>query len=196
VDLPSAARIVDSALLSQVSDGSPRARQLGRAVSGAAQWGAGWHVLTAIMLVRPGAPRRVGIAGSTSWLAAQLITAALKPLIGRRRPSMPATGPGVASASMPSTHAASAAAYAASGLVQHRAAAALIIPAGGVAWSRLQTRRHYVSDVAAGVIAGSLIGATIGLGIRRLTRRRGGGFGGSSASPAAELSAPATTHDA
>jgi membrane-associated phospholipid phosphatase len=93
---------------------------------------------------------------------------------------------------MPSTHAASAAAYAAGGLVQHRAAIALLIPAGGVAWSRLQTRRHYVSDVAVGVVAGSLIGASVGLGIRRLTNRRGGGFDRSS-SPAADLSAPVTT---
>jgi membrane-associated phospholipid phosphatase len=96
---------------------------------------------------------------------------------------------------MPSTHAASAAAYAAGGLVQHRAAIALLIPAGGVAWSRLRTRRHYVSAVAVGVGAGSLIGASIGLGIRRLTNR-GGGFDGCSASPAGELSAPVTTRDA
>jgi membrane-associated phospholipid phosphatase len=107
----------------------------------------GWHVPTGIMLVRPGVARRVGIAGSASWLAAHG-TASLKPLIGRRRLSMPPTGPGVASASMPSTHAASAAAAAAGGLVQQRAAIALLIPAGGVAWSRLRTRRHYVSVVA------------------------------------------------
>jgi membrane-associated phospholipid phosphatase len=168
--MPSAARLLDSALLSRLSDRSRPTRRVARALSWATQWGAGWHVLTAILAVRPGATRRVGVAGSASWLAAQIATAGLKPLIGRSRPSLPGSGPGVASASMPSTHAASAAAYAVGGLLQHQAATVLLIPAGGVAWSRLQTRRHFASDVAVGVVAGCLIGATVGAVIRRTHR--------------------------
>jgi membrane-associated phospholipid phosphatase len=167
----SAVRLVDTEVLRHLSGGHSGSKHVASALSRVAQLGVGWHVLTALLVLRPGAARRVGIAGSSSWLIAQAGTAALKPLIGRRRPSLPALGPAVTSPSMPSTHAASGLAYATAGLLQHRAATALLVPAGGVAWSRVRTRRHFGSDVAVGVVAGCLIGIGIGIAVRRLGDR-------------------------
>jgi undecaprenyl-diphosphatase len=169
--VPSPTRLIDSAVLGRVSGASRSSARVARSLSWSSQWGLGWHALTALLVLRPGVTRRVGVAGTASWLVAQVVTAAVKPLVGRRRPRSAGTGPGVTSASMPSTHAASAAAYAIAALLQHRAASALLVPAGGVAWSRVRTRRHFVTDVAVGLVAGCAVGIAIGTIVRRLADR-------------------------
>jgi len=161
-------RLVDTALLRRLSVDSHISGRAAQVLSQAAQWGAGWHLLTVVLALCPAPARRVGTAGAASWAVAQMLTAATKPLIGRRRPSLRATGPGVTSPSMPSTHTAAGIAYATAGMVQHRGAAALLVPAGGVAWSRVQTRRHFASDVFVGAIAGCAVGCGVGVVVRRL----------------------------
>jgi undecaprenyl-diphosphatase len=125
-----------------------------------------------VLVTRPGAARRIGATGSTSWLVAETVTAAVKPLVGRRRPALVGTGPTVSSSSMPSTHTASAVAYATAAMIQHRAGTALFVPAAGVAWSRVRTRRHFVTDVAVGLLAGGAIGVAVGAASRRVGARR------------------------
>ena len=151
-----------------MSGASRPSRWAARLLTWTSQWGLGWHALTVVLIARPGAARRVGAAGTTAWLVAQAVTAVLKPLVGRQRPPLPGTGPGVSSSSMPSTHAASAAAYATAALLQHRAGTAVLVPAAGVAWSRIRTRRHFVTDVAVGLVAGCAIGVAVGTAMRRL----------------------------
>ncbi len=69
---------------------------------------------------------------------------------------------------MPSSHTATAVAYATAASLQHPAATLLSVPAGIVAWSRLTTRRHFPTDVLAAVTLGTAIGLLIGLLARRV----------------------------
>jgi len=67
---------------------------------------------------------------------------------------------------MPSSHTATAFAFATAAAVQHPAAASLLVPVAAVAWSRLRTRRHFPTDVVAGAVLGVIAGGPIGVGLR------------------------------
>jgi len=136
-------------------------------VSGVARGGLAWHALSLALGIVPGRRRRIAVAGSASWVASAITVAAVKRIVRRRRPSLPAAGRAAGSSSMPSSHAANAAAYAAGATVQHVAGALTIVPAGVVAWSRLATRRHFPTDVVAGVALGAAIGVAVGVAVRR-----------------------------
>lgn len=74
---------------------------------------------------------------------------------------------------MPSSHAAVAAAFAASaGWALPPAAAPLGAAAGLVGWSRLNAGRHYSSDVAVGLALGASVGVLVHLVARRARPER------------------------
>jgi membrane-associated phospholipid phosphatase len=68
---------------------------------------------------------------------------------------------------MPSSHTATAFAFATAAAIQHLAAASLFVPAATVAWSRLRTRRHFPTDVVAGAVLGVIVVGLFGIGLRR-----------------------------
>jgi undecaprenyl-diphosphatase len=112
---------------------------------------------------RAAARGRVSL-GITSARANQLG----KRSFGRRRPALDDVPPGrrarhvPASASFPSGHAASAAAFATTVAAAVPAAA---VPVGtlaaGVAWSRVHTGVHYPGDVLAGLVLGTGVGLLV-----------------------------------
>lgn len=127
-----------------------------------------------------GGPR--GRRAARTGLGAVAITSALanqlgKRSFGRRRPLLDGVPLGrrahrvPTSASFPSGHAASAAAFATA--VSVTAPAVVAVPVGvlatGVAYSRVHTGVHYPGDVAAGV----LFGASVGFLLGRRARPRG-----------------------
>ena len=137
------------------------------AVSALARGGLGWHGASLALVVRPGTSRRMGLAGSAAWTAAGGVAQLVKVAVGRRRPRLAAVGSAVHSSSMPSSHTATAAAYATAVALQHPAGAVAALPAAAVAWSRLATRRHFPTDVVAGAALGVLVGGVVGLAVRR-----------------------------
>jgi len=68
---------------------------------------------------------------------------------------------------MPSSHTATAAAYATAASLQHPLGALLAGPAAIVAWSRMRTRRHFPTDVIVGCLLGVVVGLAVGLVFRR-----------------------------
>ena len=112
---------------------------------------------------RPGRHRRFGCMARLRFL-----TAVLKPLMGRRLPSLSGSGPGVGWAFMRSTHG-SRPTPAGSPATSGRPCPVHPRRRRGVV--RVQTRRHFASDVAVGVLAGYLGGGSLGLIIRRKVGR-------------------------
>ncbi len=134
-----------------------------------ADYSVGWHLLNGLTtLFAPRLDRRVlehtGRLAATLGVESALVNGAIKPIFGRQRPvdwenasTMAPRRP--KTASFPSGHASSA-----------TVAAILLsdkVPtlrplwwtlALGVAASRVYTRMHHFSDVAAGVVTGALIG--------------------------------------
>lgn len=92
----------------------------------------------------------------------------IKAWVGRPRPSHPLVS--TQGASFPSGHAAYAAAYVAAALALRRrwlvVAAALVTVV--VAWTRVELRAHYVTDVVGGVALTSLCFAAVALAVTRL----------------------------
>jgi membrane-associated phospholipid phosphatase len=98
---------------------------------------------------------------------ASLASAVIKRSTQRRRPTA-SVGAATRTSSMPSSHTATAVAYATGAALQHPAAALFSGPASVVAWSRLQTRRHFPTDVVVGIGLGLVLGAVAGLVVRRV----------------------------
>lgn len=163
-----AASAADAVLLEAL----PRGRAPQRAatiVSNSVRGGAGWAAVSAVLALAGGRYRVAGAEGLAAWAAAEAAAAGLKRVVSRRRPSRPRGAARTRSSSMPSSHTASAVAYAvAAGTRVPALAAPLAVGAGAVAWSRLVSRRHYPTDVLAGGVLGLLVGrATVSA-----TRRR------------------------
>jgi membrane-associated phospholipid phosphatase len=129
--------------------------------------------LVADLLGRSRFPFGAGL-GAVSYLAAEGLSALLKGVFDRPRPSVvdPAVHPLVAvphSGSMPSTHAATAfAAALAVGLVHPRLLRPLLALAALIAFSRVWLGVHYLSDV----LVGAALGAAIALVLWRLSKMR------------------------
>jgi len=130
-----------------------------------------WFSLAAVGLLARGRTRRAAIRGAGSLAAASLVVnAAAKPLFRRHRPDLELT-PLVRrltrqpwTASFPSGHAASAAAFTCGAALEHRAAGLAVAPiAGAVAYSRIHVGVHHVSDV----LAGAALGAGVALATQR-----------------------------
>jgi membrane-associated phospholipid phosphatase len=127
---------------------------------------------------RRAAARGLVALGITSALANQLG----KRSFGRRRPALDDVPAGrrarhvPVSASFPSGHAASAAAFATTvGATLPAAAVPVGALAAGVAYSRVHTGMHYPGDVLGGVLLGGVIGLLVARRARRRDRARHAG---------------------
>lgn len=137
--------------------------------SAAARGGSGWALVSAGLGALGGNYRRAGLDGLAAWSAAEAAAAAIKTATSRSRPRRPRGRSGASSSSFPSSHSAAGVAYA---VAAGARAPALALPLGvaalAVAWSRMEKRLHYPSDV----LAGTALGVTVGGGVAALSRRR------------------------
>jgi undecaprenyl-diphosphatase len=164
-------RLVDLALLRQARADTRAGRGAGVALSSAARGGGLWAATTAVLAVTGPSRRRAGVEGMAAWAAATAGVGGLKRVVRRRRPpARLAIGPRTRSSSMPSSHSASAVAYAvAAGARSPEIAPVVGALAGGVVWSRLATGRHFPADVGVAVA----VGAATGAAVHALARRHG-----------------------
>jgi membrane-associated phospholipid phosphatase len=157
---------VDRVVLGRLGRPTGPPAHVASTVSALTRGGIGWHATSlALIAARRPATVRTAIAGSLAWIETSLLVAAIKRLTARRRPTL-AVGPPTRSSSMPSSHTATAIAYATAATIQRPAAAPLLIPAATVGWSRLKTRRHFPTDVIVGVVIGGAVGAVTGFAVR------------------------------
>jgi hypothetical protein len=138
------------------------------AVSAATGGGALWLAIAAVMATQPGPLRLAAREGALAVIAASATSHAVAVLVRRARPpaaNLPAfqallhhpTSP-----SFPSTHTAMAAAFTTAVMARHRGLGLALMPvAAFVAYSRVRTRAHWPTDVAAGGLCGALIGAAV-----------------------------------
>jgi len=153
-------RQADTLALDAVSDDRAVTKKVARVLSNTARGGASWFVCTCVLARISPQYRRAGREGLTAWALAEVTAAGLKALTDRPRPS--GNDGNTSSSSMPSAHSAAAVAYAvASGSRVPIAGVPLGVLAGAVSWSRLSTRRHFPSDVAAGTLLGIATGAAV-----------------------------------
>jgi undecaprenyl-diphosphatase len=155
-------------------------RALGQ-VSNAANYSGLWVATAAVLSLFGHRGRRAALVGMAAvGVTSATANALVKPLLRRRRPlrvgaglrhpvRMPTSG------SFPSGHTASAFAFASAvGAELPALAVPLRLVATAVAWSRVQSGVHFLGDV----VAGALLGATIGSWTHRLAaRHRGAGRG-------------------
>lgn len=166
--------------------GSPAAQTLARTVqplglARTAYLGLGASFVAAELARRP------GWAGATlrvaaGFVAADAVTAVLKPLVGRARPYVGAGAYAFrafastdARHSFPSGHATHAFALAAGVADETRrpwVAAAAYGTAALVGWSRVHDDQHWTSDVVAGAVVGTAAGLTTRRWLERRFRRR------------------------
>ena len=127
--------------------------------STAARGGVGWAATSVALGAAGGTYRRAGIEGLAAWAAAESTAAALKAATSRPRPRRPRGRARARSSSLPSSHTAAGIAYAvAAGSRAPVLAAPLGLAALAVAWSRMEKRLHYPSDVLAGTALGIAAG--------------------------------------
>jgi undecaprenyl-diphosphatase len=147
--------------------GRPWADTAAAAASTLGDRGLVWFLVLLARSARPGRRRRLAArAVAFTGVVVPLVNASLKALVGRDRPEVAASVPGVRAphtASFPSGH--SLAAWSAATLLADGdpAAPAYYAVAGAVSLSRVHVRHHHATDVVAG--------ALIGLGLGRLGRR-------------------------
>jgi membrane-associated phospholipid phosphatase len=143
------------------------------AVSKLADRGFIWPVLAASLASRP-ATRTAGATGLGAVAATTVVTGGVQHVVRRRRP--PRMGALLSrgafdrpsNPSFPSTHAANAAAFATAVTAFHPLLGIALLPlAAAVSVARVGIGHHYPSDVVAGVILGSGMGAGLGVAVRR-----------------------------
>ena len=140
--------------------------------STAARGGAGWAATSVALGLAGGTYRRAAAEGLAAWAAAEATASALKTVTTRRRPPRPRGRGRTRSSSLPSSHTAAGVAYAvAAGTRAPVLAAPLGLAALIVAWSRIENRLHYPSDV----LAGGILGVAVGGATAVLGRRVGSG---------------------
>lgn len=166
------ARGVDLAVLRHlVPDNRAVATRALPAISASAAGGKLWFAIAGVLAAIGGRRgRRAALEGVVAVGATTaLVNGPLKQLARRRRPSdgvgrffVPRRGRAPRTSSMPSSHAATAAAFAVTaGASMPVVAAPLALAAGAVAWSRVNAGRHFPSDVVAGLAVGTAIGVAI-----------------------------------
>jgi membrane-associated phospholipid phosphatase len=141
-------------------------------LSGIADWGLIWLLLWVVMWAAGGKTRLAGQQGLLSFaLSSALVNGPLKLIWRRERPNRPidearrALVRPMRSSSFPSGHSAAAFAFATgAGLEAPTLLAPLALLATGIAYSRVHSRVHFVSDV----LVGSAIGVASALAVRRL----------------------------
>jgi membrane-associated phospholipid phosphatase len=169
VRLRPALRALDTLSLQRARPKGGRPQAMAAVMSTASERGVLWLVTTGVLAAIGGRARRAGGYGLAAWGLASAAAALVKPVIGRRRPHLaPQVGAATRSSSMPSSHAAAAVAYATAAAISAPPSALALVPlAGGVAWSRIGSGRHFPSDVAAGVGLGVVVGIAVGWVARR-----------------------------
>ncbi|MBA3266699.1 MAG: phosphatase PAP2 family protein [Acidimicrobiia bacterium] len=156
---------------------SPTVNRVLPATSRAANDGKLWIVVAGLLAVAGGRRgRRAAVDGLVAVGVTSVVNGAAKRVIGRPRPGgLPAlgirrVGRVPRTSSFPSGHTASGAAFAvAAGIQAPFAVPGLIVAAGAVGWSRMHAGRHFPSDVMAGVV----VGATVGLVVHAAGQRFG-----------------------
>jgi len=145
----------------------------------AARGGALWVVSAAVLCLLGRRGRRGAVAGLAAFgSAAALANGPLKWLVRRPRPGGAALvglrrrGSTPGTSSCPSSHSASAFAFAVAASIELPAAAPVLVPAAAaVALARVRAVRHHPSDVLAGAAIGAVIGAGTVWGLRRWRAR-------------------------
>ena len=162
-----APRVADSLALDHLSTGG-LAEVAATFWSAIARGGSGWAATSAALGVAGGTYRRAGVEGLAAWAVAEATAAALKSATSRPRPWRPRGRGRTRSSSFPSSHTAAGVAYAvAAGSRAPVLAAPLGLAALAIGWSRLENRKHFPSDVAAGAV----LGAAVGGGTAAVARR-------------------------
>ncbi len=127
----------------------------------AAEHGIGWHLVALLTALR-GRPRRAAILSAGLLAESLVVDVALKSAFGRGRPEVDLNHRFALrrprSASFPSGHA-SAAAFASTYLATPNNAPVVASAAAVVAWSRVHVGVHHPSDVAGGLVVGTVLGA-------------------------------------
>ncbi len=154
----------------QRSVGPPSVVRVARGMSLFGEHAAGWLVLGSIGAALDPARRREWIVATAGVAFAHGASIGVKRVVRRPRPDDPAVEVRVGTPSklsFPSAHATSTTAAAVLfGALLHRPLVAVLVPP--MALSRLVLGVHYPSDV----VAGSLLGAAVAAGARRVSRRR------------------------
>ena len=151
---------------------------LGRSANGGGLWIASAGALAACG--RRG--RRAGGCGLVAYVVSSVLAnGPAKWLVRRPRPGglallgLPRRGRAPGTSSFPSSHSAAAMAFAVAASAELPVAAPLLVPAAlGVALARMRALRHYPSDVVAGVLLGTCLGAATAWVCRRGRRRAKG----------------------
>ncbi len=160
-------------------DTDPRIDAALRGLSRTANHGRLWVGLAAALGLTGLRGRQAAGHGLTALAAASLVANLVaKPLAGGARPD-PNALPSVrrlhrqpSSGAFPSGHSASAAAFATASSLSWPAVAPLVVPlAGAVAYSRLHTGAHWLSDVLGGLALGTGVGVAVDLTLRILPKR-------------------------
>lgn len=153
----------------QRSVGPPSVVRVARGMSLFGEHAAGWLALGGIGAALDPARRREWLAATAGVAFAHGASIGVKRLVRRPRPDDPAVQVRVGTPSklsFPSAHATSTTAAAVLfGALLHRPLVAVLVPP--MALSRLVLGVHYPSDV----VAGSLLGAAVAAGTRRVSRR-------------------------
>jgi membrane-associated phospholipid phosphatase len=133
-----------------------------------------WGVVAGGLATRP-AHRRAVVSGLASMATASAMSNGVaKRISDRPRPlNLPIRGTQKRSASMPSSHAATAAAFATAVTIESPGAGTVVVPiALAVAAMRVYGRQHTLLDVSAGLTLGAATGAVVALGVRVARHRR------------------------
>lgn len=143
------------------------------AISKVADRGLVWPALGGVLCLHR-ATRRAGASGIGAVLVCSAVTGVLQAAVDRDRPSRlkslvargSATRPG--SSSFPSTHTANAFAFASAASCLSPALGVGLFPfAAAISAARVGMAHHYPSDVLAGSFIGAVVGVSLGVAIRR-----------------------------
>lgn len=153
----------------------PRVGAAVTALGQASRGGALWLALAGVLSIFGRRGRRAATGGLVACaLASATANGPAKWLVRRPRPGgaalagLPRRGSQPGTSSFPSSHTATAVAFAVAASVELPSAAPVLVPAAvGVALSRLRAVRHYPTDVLAGALVGAVIGVATAYALRR-----------------------------
>lgn len=121
-----------------------------------------WVVLATATSAAGRSGRRAAVEGLVAAGAASAAANVLKPFFNRRRPWSLLHSPSRRTASFPSSHTATGAAFATAAAGVWGPSAILTVPiVGAVAFSRVHSRQHHLADVAAGAAVGVAVGTIV-----------------------------------
>lgn len=167
--------VKDRRLLGRLQDRAPIAAATSVTISKVAKGGKPWLASAALLTLTGPKGRRAAAHGVAALAASSATVNLLKVVIGRTRPTAPnphgymPLGSNPKTSSMPSGHTALAIAFTvAAGAELPSVAAPLTIASAVVAWSRLNSARHFPTDVAVGAATGAATGLCVHFALRRL----------------------------